>query len=402
MRVLLVISDYKNGFPYIQDLESELKAKGVFVNTLDIQNLLLIDQQGETKRLASFGFFLKLPRIRTWLRLLVVKRFLRSVKGKFDTVGIHSCDPIYDFLVEELDHVSPNLTVTVWGSDFYRAPDSLRNRKQKLLDRCKAIVFGNPSNKEDFINYYNKYHDRSIVCGFGITKFDIINSVLSRLTVNEIKSELQLPLDKFIVTIGYNGSPGQQHIKLIDSIMDLSQEEKSAIFLIFQMTYGGSADYKRSVERKAKESGINFRVIDHFLDDEETSKIRIATDIVLNAQITDGFSASIQEHIYANNKVVVGNWLKYQSLDDSGIYYLRSDFAGFAGHLRNICRDFGKYDALTRDNANKIYQLSSWNSRLPVWIKIYDPEGQNSKYGSVVADGADHEKIKFNTIAHNG
>jgi hypothetical protein len=374
MKVLLVISDYKSGFPYIQDLERELKASKVFVNVLDIENLFIVRNDGSTQKLADSRLLktlLRLPKIRTYTRVAILKRFLRTMRGTFDAVGIHSCDLIYVHLVEDLRKVASNLSVTIWGSDFYRASEEARQAKKKILDACNLIVFGNPSNEEDLVRYYKNYEDRSVVCGFGVTKFDTIDDELRIHSREEIRSTLQLPSDRFVVTIGYNGTPGQQHEKLIESVKSLPDETRSKIFLLFQMSYGGSEVYKKQVEEKAKACGIPYLFITDFLSDQETSRIRIATDIVLNAQVTDGFSASIQEHIYAGNVVVVGEWLQYKSLDRAGIFYLKSAESNFGHKLAEVMGSYPKYLQLTEKNSDRIYQLSSWKSRLPDWISIY-------------------------------
>ena len=85
MRVLLVISDYKAGFPYIQDLERELKAKKVFVDILDVENLYLIGNDGVVKNISRSELLkklLKLPLIRTYVRIFLLKRLLKSKKSK--------------------------------------------------------------------------------------------------------------------------------------------------------------------------------------------------------------------------------------------------------------------------------------------------------------------------------
>ena len=130
-------------------------------------------------------------------------------------------------------------------------------------------------------------------------------------------------------------------------------------------------DFQKEVEQKAAASGAPYKMVTHFLSDEETSQIRIATDIVLNAQLTDGFSASIQEHIFAGNVVVVGDWLQYKSLDNSDVFYKKSPEQGFAATLSDVIENYEHYQQLANGNADKIYNLSSWKSRLPYWIQIY-------------------------------
>lgn len=374
MKVLLVISSYKNGFPYIQDLERKLKTQEISVSVLDIESLFLINNDGSISEVAdsfTLKFILKVPKVRTGIRVFLLKRYFKKLKGKYDAIGIHSCDLIYIHLIEGLRKISKNLSVTIWGSDFYRASDLMRQRKKKVFDLCDLIVFGNPSNQYDFVSYYKDYYGKSVVCGFGITKFDIIKKVLEHSKKQEVKSSLGLPTNKLIVAIGYNGTVQQQHEMLIDCLTTLPKTLKEKIFLLFQMSYGGNEEYRKQVEKKAKACGINYKLITHFLSDEETSKIRIATDIVLNAQLTDGFSASIQEHLFAKNVVIVGSWLEYKSLDQSNIFYLKSSKENFGRMSFDVIENYSKYSQLIENNTEKIYELSSWDSRLSDWIAIY-------------------------------
>lgn len=351
-----------------------MKTQEIFVSVLDIESLFLINNDGNISEVAdsfTLKFLLKIPKIRTSIRVFLLKRYFKKLKGKYDAIGIHSCDLIYIHLIEWLREITTNLSVTIWGSDFYRASDLMRQRKKKIFDLCDLIVFGNPSNKDDFVSYYKDYYSKSVVCGFGITKFDVIKQVLENSKKQEVKSGLGLPNNKLIVAIGYNGTVQQQHQMLIDCLTTLPKTFKEKIFLLFQMSYGGNDEYRKQVEKKAKACGINYKLITHFLSDEETSKIRIATDIVLNAQLTDGFSASIQEHLFAKNVVIVGSWLEYKSLDQSNIFYLKSSKENFGRVSFDVIENYSKYSQLIENNTEKIYELSSWDSRLSDWIAIY-------------------------------
>jgi hypothetical protein len=377
MRVLLVISSYKSGFPYIQDLKKELEAKDVRVNILDVENLFLIQNDQEVRISGSWFVkkMLQLPGIRTYVRTFILKRYLKTLIGQYDSVGIHSCDLIYVYLIKDLQKVSPNLTATIWGSDFYRADAGQREKKRVIFDTSRYIIFGNPVNARDFIEYYKDYRHKAVITSFGVSKFDAIREIQNNESTEALKARFGLPLDKIILALGYNGSRGQQHTELLKELSTLDESLKKRLFIVLQMTYGATEAYCKEVELQAGQTGIDYTILRNFLNDEDMARFRLSMDIVLNAQITDGFSASIQEHIYAGNILIVGDWLPYKPLELAGICYIKKPLGQFAAALTEVLERYDELKGQMQDNADKLYMLSGWNAKIGNWISIYKGEG---------------------------
>lgn len=377
MKALLVIFNYKAGFPFIQDLERNLKHQGIEVDVLDSDRLFLKKHNDLVQNLTLklLAKVVDVPKIGTAFRIFVLKRFLKKQKSKYNVVSVHSCDPIYIYLATDLRNLSKNFYPMVWGSDFYRANTSLREKKRVIFDNARYIIFANPVNAFDFISYYRDYKEKSIITGFGVAKFDLIKKVKMQYTIEQLKTSFGFPSDKIIVAVGYNGTKGQQHEKLLEQVSALNHLVKDRIFLLLQMTYGLDKEYAKNVQIKAKMTGINYKIITQFLDDEETSKLRLAVDVVLNAQITDGFSSSVQEHIFARNILVVGEWLPYRPLELAKIFYYKTPLESFGKNLTEVVEQYNEVKTLTRDNPNKLYAISSWSSRIKNWVSIYKGEG---------------------------
>lgn len=383
MKVLLVIYNYDAGFPFIQEIEANLKAQpGMEVDVLDTHQLELRHHNGKREALVSplvkkMG---ALPKIGIWIKIFKLRGWLACQKGKYDVVNIHNCDAIYIHLIKSLRALTPNLYSMVWGSDFYRADEAMRRRKRAIFDNSRYIIFANPVNARDFIKHYDDYRGKAVINGFGVGKFDHIMKYRQSETIDNLKKQFHFPTDKIIVAVGYNGTKGQQHVKLLESISKLPAAIKDRLFLVLQMTYGFQQEYCNEVEAKAATTGVSYSVLKEFFDDEKTSRLRLAIDVVLNAQITDGFSSSIQEHIFAENIVVVGDWLPYQPLELAEIFYLRTPLDGFSKTLTNVVERYDEMKAATRGNSDKIYRLSSWSARIKSWVSIYQGEGARFLY----------------------
>ena len=102
----------------------------------------------------------------------------------------------------------------------------------------------------------------------------------------------------------------------------MDAEKKKEIFLLLQMTYNGTDRYIRQVADAAKKTGCEYRVIRHYLTDEEVADLRIMTDIYINAQTTDAFSGSVCENLFAGTILINAEWLRYQEFKDYDFQYL--------------------------------------------------------------------------------
>lgn len=71
--------------------------------------------------------------------------------------------------------------------------------------------------------------------------------------------KLNIPKDRFIVVCGYNASPRQAHIPVIESIMKVKQNLPRNIIFVFPMTYG-DADYVSDVEIELKKAGLDYKI----------------------------------------------------------------------------------------------------------------------------------------------
>ncbi len=368
MKVLLVTSSYKNSWPFLPELREALLKERVTVHVLDVSNLILLNERGN---IASNPLLAKLNTVRGGHRFIryTANYFIRKTVGNYDAINIHNLEYLYLFLIDELKKHSKNVSVSLWGSDFYRASDVRIKSYLPLFEKLNFICFGNEYTKSDFDERIPGFGTKHKIAKFGIGKFDVLNSLLPNR--DKIKSELGIPPDKITVVIGYNAYPAQQHFYLLRQISQLDDNIKKDIFLLLPLTYGGNKNYKAKIIKEVKKTGCNYKVFTHFTSDEYIAKLRVIGDIVLNAQISDSFSASLQEHILCNAVLIAGVWLPYQVMTDLGLMYCPVALDGFGKKLQEVVENYELYKEEVKNNNSKLYRIGTWGNRIEGWIDLY-------------------------------
>ncbi|MBD3807847.1 MAG: hypothetical protein IE880_03920 [Epsilonproteobacteria bacterium] len=91
---------------------------------------------------------------------------------------------------------------------------------------------------------------------------------------------------------------------------------------------------------------------------------------MINILVTDSFSGSMQEFLYANNIVITGSWLPYDVFDNEGIIYEKIDSAGkLSDKLEDILSNLQSYKTNLDKNIDIISKLSSWKYNIQNWME---------------------------------
>lgn len=368
MKVLLITSNYRHSWAFLPELREALLRSGVRVHVLDITNIELINEFGE---IISWPFWASFNKIRGGHRLvrIILKLFIIKHLGNYDAVNIHYIQDICVYIIDDLIERSRNISLSIWGSDFYRASDNKLNSYRPLFSKLTYIAFGNVYTMKDFGKRVPGFEDKFKIASFGISKFQTLNQKLQFREM--IKRELDIPTDKITVVCGYNAHPAQRHQLLLEQINKLPKTIKERIFLIFPLTYGGNSEYITGVIKSAKETQVEFRSFQSFLSDDEIARIRVSGDIVLNAQISDSFSASLQEHLLCNAILLAGDWLPYQIMTDLGVKYFPTPLNQFGDALKTVIENYTSFQNLVRENNSKLYNEGIWENRVKGWIDLY-------------------------------
>ncbi|WP_181419062.1 glycosyltransferase [Mesotoga sp. TolDC] len=313
----------------------------------------------------------RIPKVRGFHRLERIRQFI-SRSDNYDICQIHVVNPQYWYLRGVLQKKCRNVVSSIWGSDFYRVSHLSRRRQEALFRISSAITFTNRNTLEEFDRYFQeRYSDKLRVCRFGLAPLSELKKL--RLTKAECRRSLGIPDDSFLVTIGYNANPGQQHLRVLESIRGYSGKLPGNLYILLPLTYGGPQNYKSSLKNWLEDSGLRHKLFSKFMPDREIALIRKASDVFINVQVTDQFSGSMKEHLFAENVVITGDWLPYKTLDERGVFMRKVSSVDDVG--RELLHVAHNLDSLRKNcliNPDIIWELSSWEKNIQSWVGLYE------------------------------
>ncbi|MFA0477107.1 hypothetical protein AB4527_18520, partial [Vibrio breoganii] len=355
---------------HIKVLINEMKKKEIN------QNILLIDLSGKKsinsncskvysfKSITSNKYMLIFQRY-----LLIVYFFLKEINNKYDVISIHFLGyvtPLQSYLLKKKTN---KLIAIFWGSDLYRCTNFVR--LNRTLNRCDAFHVSTNDMKMTLQNVLNiKNRNKSILVNrFGVSGLNYIDELNEGFSYNvEIEDVIELKnKGKNIITVGYNAYEGQQHEKIIDALTLCNLNDDT--YIVLPMTYGGNDKYKTLVMEKIKKSKLKHLIILNYLDGENFAKLVKETNVFIQLQISDAFSAAMQENIYAGNYVITGDWLPYDEFIEMGITLRQiSNFKEIASCFKDGLPKLDETEILK--NKELIYKLSSWKNVVAGWNEL--------------------------------
>ncbi|MBD3829823.1 MAG: hypothetical protein IE890_04985 [Arcobacter sp.] len=360
----LIIGNSKSVFA--KELQEELICKGMDIYLLDFEYLDLYDKNGDKNDAFSKEFlkYKSIPKLHMFFRMMFIQKII--VKMNFEVVNIHIARWYYLLILKTLKN--RKLIVSFYGSDFYRITDMAKKLLSPLLKCAKTITFTNEKTMKSFLQYNSGLKNKVKVCRFGLKTLDFIDKNRNRSKI-DIKKELGYNTSKIIVTCGYNSTPAQQHEKIIENIIKLPQDILGNIQFVFPMTYGDNAN-KEKIKSVLLKTNLDYIVLEDFLRGDDNAYIKLVSDIMINILVTDSFSGSMQEFLYANNIVITGSWLPYDVFDNEGIIYEKIDSAGkLSDKLEDILSNLQSYKTNLDKNIDIISKLSSWKYNIQNWME---------------------------------
>ena len=97
---------------------------------------------------------------------------------------------------------------------------------------------------------------------------------------------------------------------------------KEQVVLVLHVSYGRREEYLAILKQKVDSSiNLSFILLEEFMNPDEIAKLRLVTDIMIHAPISDALSATMLEVLYAGNKVIAGGWLPFGILSRNQIVY---------------------------------------------------------------------------------
>jgi len=356
--------------PFVQSFVEKLDNIGISSTIFDTEEMRLIQKKQTIWNCKLFRLLLKIrfPANNSILKSYIILLCFKFHKFRFDSISIWYLQPILFRSADIIRKSCKQMNIFYSGSDYYRSKTKNKIKAIPILKITDNIVLSSPRHKNDFNLFYNGFFDSKIkYLNMWVDGFENIHSIEKNNSIGSLKEKYSIPIDKIIVSIGYNGIREQQHIKIIREL----KINPESIFVIIPATYGLTNEYKKEIELELEKIQINFIILDNYLTADEIAEIRLIPDIVLNFQTSDAASRSILESVYANKILLLGNWLPYDFLDSAGIIYYKSPFSQLNTTLLSIINDINEIKLNCTTNKPKIEKDWAIDAILPKWERFF-------------------------------
>lgn len=307
-------------------------------------------------------------------------RFMMALLGGEPRETAIVCSlPVHIFWVVPLLRIKHQRVVGIaFGSDILR-----RKKKQDVLlelglSRLDMVVATNENvlqaMLDDFPAMTKKEHG---VVRFGLPVFEGIDSLLCR-KVDAVSARISLGFspEKKLISVGYCASQGQRQVDLVNFFDSEMQSFREYEFVV-PIQYG-SSDVKNEVltlckslnEKYGKE---RFHVLVDFHEIEKAAMMRCATSILINHSLSDSFSGTVQEVVYAGGLVLAADHLPYKKMPGYGsAIRMYKDLESVAAVFRS--GEISEWMDTARKNVDhnrvRLRSVSSWEAVLPKWEKM--------------------------------
>ncbi|WP_162787176.1 glycosyltransferase [Notoacmeibacter marinus] len=212
---------------------------------------------------------------------------------------------------------------------------------------------------------------RPSILRFGLPVFDELLKI-QQISTSQAKTSVGFDTERTLISLGYSASSGQRQLELIDFFASHPEIQDDRIFVV-PVQYGSQSVIDSVIAKcEIVNRGIGENVffpLTEFHDPERSALMRRATDILINHSVSDAFSGTVQEVVYAGNLVLAGSHLPYR------------DMPGFGSAIK----PFGSFDDVA--NALSPESLSEWKSKAAEMAIANQAElHATSSWDAVIAD----------------
>ena len=359
---------------YNEKLQRELINSPRFSDSYELSSIYFDNElkKYQEKYQPPYSNLNRIQKLIFWRRMSQYLYSIVPTDPERDILHIQFVDFRFLFVLPYIRKSCKKIIISFWGSDLLR--QTKRNLKLLLLlfRTTDLITF----ETQEMINAFesvmgNKYRDKYRTVKFGLSGLDEQDRA-SREETEDFKKAHHIPDDRTIVVIGYNRIVQQQHLAVIKSLIE-AEVSKEKIYIVIPWTYGKEeAGYKEKIEELLK-GRYDYQFISGRLSDHEVACLRKVTDVLVQVQTTDSFSATMLETLYEKKTVITGSWLPYDELIRKGItmaFVNDPEETGrmIAAHLEKPLIAEKQLD----DNRVTVRGIASWDSNLKDWIGLYD------------------------------
>lgn len=289
---------------------------------------------------------------------------------QFDFIHVHFVSKGMLLLALMARKRNTKMFATFWGSDMLRRPEKYLKSEIKYLKKfnfISTLAFFLQNRLELMCP---ELKEKSGMIAFGVSLLSYIDKYSADACA--CKSFYDFPRSKKIVAVGYNATKEQQHDKVVEALERI--KNKNDYFLVFHMSYGHSdTDYEKRLAGILRASGFEYKIIADYLSMDDVAKLRVATDVYINAQTTDAFSNAVIECIHAKAQIINASWLHYPEIDMFPLYV--NEFSDFDEIPELLTRPIS--GEKLEWNKKKIKEETTWETCRNKWAGIYGVNAAN-------------------------
>jgi hypothetical protein len=266
------------------------------------------------------------------------------------------------------------VVLSVWGSDLLRSAGTLEYADQlAACERATVITVTSIEIREILLSKFGRHLAPKIRQALlGVSLLDEIDRC--RGTRDGFLQSSGVSPERVTICIGNNASPGNQHLEVIDRLSGLPERYRQRVTLLVPLSYRQADRAYRQTLRLALQQGpLSYRMFDSPLSDREVAMLRCATDMLVHVPVSDAFSASMLETLYAGGVLITGAWLPYSELRRAQISF--EPIATLGDLTGAVASALDHLDARRRaaaDNRRRIRALVHPSETVRTWISIYD------------------------------
>ncbi len=294
---------------------------------------------------------------------------------EFDLCHIMFVSGWVSLLVSMCEHKFHKIIVNFWGSDFYRTTKKVESEQKYVLDIADIIIVPVEDMKEKFIRKYPKLRDKIYTVYFESPTLKMLED---DTYLGDANMGIQLPDNKAVIAVGYNGYVQQQHEIFIKALNSCCEAIRSEVFVVFLMTYGLSKEYEEYINGLLQDAKFQYAFIRNYMTNEQIVYLRRRIDVFVNAITTDAFNAAIQESMLCQSVILIGNWLSYQDLENEKAYINKfGDETDLAEKLGDVIKNLSAYKRNSEKNRDILKKIRKKRCNVEGWIDVYDSPCQD-------------------------
>ena len=280
---------------------------------------------------------------------------IRALLSRPETVAYHFFGPRSLLSALGLVVFRVPYVIHFWGSDYFYWKSRNNFLLRYVCRNAKAVSFANSQMLVEARGVFGEKIN-FVMLRFGLEALELIDRSSVTKDTNEVR-----------VVVGTNSAIGQQHLKIIEALERVDQNQSGEVVYVFPLNYGDKEN-KGAIIKRLRNSSINYSILEDYILGDDLAQFRICTDILIQVQKTDAMSGAMLESIYAGAKVITGAWLPYGDLRGLGIDWIEvNDVDEISSQLLKLIDK--KIDQ--KKNKEIVAKIARWSDLTPSWLNCY-------------------------------